>query len=100
MRKPQHAWWKSIDNSYHPFVTCLTTKPHGVAPVPQEILDAQKRFESNPNQCKNFAMADHKIQEESVCLPNPYKPEIDNFDNEVDEQLESLYKSGALSIEP
>ena len=37
---------------------------------------------------KNFALEDHKMQEEAMSLPNPYKFEIENFDNQVDDELE------------
>ena len=30
-------------------------------------------------------MRDHKIQESSVSLPNPYKFEIESFDNHIDD---------------
>jgi len=74
MRKPQHAWWSEIDNSYHPFVPLIKSKPHGISPIPQEIIVAQKREIS-----KNIAYGDHKIQDETVFLSNPYKEEIENF---------------------
>ena len=40
MRKSQHAWWKSIDNSYHPFVPGLKEKPHGISDIPEIITQA------------------------------------------------------------
>jgi len=38
IKKPQHAWWKDIDNSYNVFVPPLKDKPHGRYPVAAEIL--------------------------------------------------------------
>jgi hypothetical protein len=55
MRKPQHTWWKEIDNSYLPFVTSLKSKPHGVSEMPGEIVAAQ--CEKPPK----FEFKDHKI---------------------------------------
>lgn len=78
MRKPQHVWWKEIDNSYHPFVTCLKNKPHQVSEIPPEILAAQT------NKPHKFEFKDHKIQEKTSSLPNPYQAEIEAFDNSVD----------------
>ena len=49
---------------------------------------------------KNYALVDHKIQETSVSLPNPYKVEIENFDNEVDDEIDRLYKAGSFNFEP
>ena len=100
LRKPQHAWWKSVDNSYHPFVTSLKSKPNGLSPIPQEIIEAQKVFAQNPSKFKNFQMRDHKIQESSVSLPNPYKFEIESFDNHIDDQLDQFYESEKLKAEP
>ena len=40
MKKPQHAWWKTIDNSYSPFVTCLQEKPHSLGPIHESIVRA------------------------------------------------------------
>ena len=42
MRKPQHAWWKSIDNSYNPFITNLKSKPNGKYEISDEIKLAQR----------------------------------------------------------
>ena len=42
MRKPQHAWWKTIDNSYNPFITNLKSKPNGKYEIPDEIKLAQR----------------------------------------------------------
>ena len=43
MRKPQHQWWKTIDNTHQPFVTQLKEKLHGHTPIPNEIIQAQKK---------------------------------------------------------
>ena len=40
MRKPQHQWWKTIDNTHGPFVTQLKEKPHGHSEIPKEIIEA------------------------------------------------------------
>ena len=40
LKKPQHAWFHSIDNSYNCFIPSLKTKEHYVKEqsVPQEII--------------------------------------------------------------
>ena len=56
MRKPQHAWWSQVDNTYNPFIPQIKSKPHAVAPIPPEIIEAQKRVVK-----KNVVWGDHKI---------------------------------------
>ena len=92
IRKPQHQWWKTIDNTYRPFVTQLKGKPHGHAPIPDEIVEAQE------NQSFKVELGAHRQQQKMKSLPNPYKAEIERNDQEVDAQLDDA--DGLLKIEP
>jgi exosome complex exonuclease RRP6 len=52
--------------------------------VPLEIRKAQEFKALNPVSSKQFTLEDHRRQEESVSLPNPYKSEIEQHDRTVE----------------
>lgn len=78
MRKPQHAWWKEIDNSYDVFIPILKDKPHSIEGIPLEILDAQRKVVN-----KEYSIKDCKDQEKQQSLPQPYQKEITDFDTNL-----------------
>lgn len=78
MRKPQHAWWKEIDNSYEVFIPILKDKPHAMEGIPLEILDAQRKVVN-----REYTIKDCKDQEKQQSLPQPYQKEITDFDTNL-----------------
>lgn len=80
MRKPQSAW--QVDNSYRPFVPAIQSKPHGVCPMPQDIVDAQMETNGQSG-VLSYSLSDVKSQDKFTSLSHPYKQEIERFDNSI-----------------
>ena len=70
MRKPQHAWIQSIDNSYNPFVPLVSIKHHSATTneVHPRIKEAQKEKVDDPAKFKLFEYGSYKQQDKQEGL--------------------------------
>jgi len=57
-------------------VPTITKKPHGIKPIPDVILDHQKKVQADPVGHKQVKLGDHKLQETYYKMTHPYEHEI------------------------